>query len=343
MPYPIGISQEVRNRGLVCRQATLIVIGVTCFVVVLTLVISVWRNRADREALRSGLQASSVQDRIEAIREIARQRFEELIPDLLQVPGRHPEQDVLHGVEVVAAIEMFGGSAVQRLEAELRDDDVCVRRWAGRCLAKLGHQAQSALPSILRQLNAESDVDVRTVLIGAVSDIGITAQAASGFARLGARFVEERLFTSESEAVTFFLAVGPVAGETLARALSSGAPETRRIAARSLSGIEVESGLVHAAILRAVSDPDRFVQIFAIGAIRTSEISPDLAVPTLTRALDDHDPLIRSACASVLGKFGEQASASLPKLREIAANDVDSIVREDALKAIQSIDNLLPK
>ena len=71
----------------------------------------------------------------------------------------------------------------------------------------------------------------------------------------------------------------------------------------------------------------------AVGAVGASST---VAVPALTRALDDPDVGLRRAAVFALGRIGPAAASGLPRLGQLLA-DPDSLVREESREAMRRI------
>jgi HEAT repeat protein len=91
------------------------------------------------------------------------------------------------------------------------------------------------------------------------------------------------------------------------------------------------------ALVRALTDPDRFVRWAAartLGKIAPAEA--ELVVPALARLLGDPDPDARLAAAAALERYGPAATTAIPALVG-ALNAQDPVFRLSAIRALRSI------
>lgn len=120
------------------------------------------------------------------------------------------------------------------------------------------------------------------------------------------------------------------------RALADANPRVRAKAAAGLAG--VEEARVTAALVGALRDPDRWVREAAVLALAPrAPRQPSAVVPALVEALRDADDYVRYRAAKALAEVGPPASAALPRLEEMARDDVTEIGGWWAREAIRRI------
>jgi HEAT repeat protein len=109
----------------------------------------------------------------------------------------------------------------------------------------------------------------------------------------------------------------------------------RAAAIEALIALHAPAETLRAIGERAAQDPDAVVRVEAAYALASSG-SPARVVPGLVVALDDVDPLVRAAAATVLGRLGPAASGATDAL-ERAATDTDREVRAVATQSLRAV------
>jgi HEAT repeat protein len=181
-----------------------------------------------------------------------------------------------------------------------RDPNASARVHAAQVLGALGQRARAAVPVVIGALS-DSMASVRLVAVSALAQIGLRVDQLGVVARV----------STDSDA-----AVRAAAIETLI-ALHGPAQTLRTIGER------------------AAHDPDAVVRVEAAYALASSG-SPARVVPRLVVALDDVDPLVRAAAATVLGRLGPEARGATGAL-ERAAADSDREVRAVATQSLRAV------
>ena len=87
-------------------------------------------------------------------------------------------------------------------------------------------------------------------------------------------------------------------------------------------------------LIGTLKDGDAYSKIDA--ATSLGEMGDPSAVPALIKALDDPDLDVRESAAGALGKIKDERALS--KLEDVAEDDPEKLVRDAALKAIESIE-----
>jgi HEAT repeat protein len=206
--------------------------------------------------------------------------------------------------EATAALIAVGPSSditvPTMIEVLARDPSASARVHAAQVLGALGQLSRPAIPTVIGAL-ADSNASVRLVAVNALGRIGLPVDQHRIVARVA----------TDSDA-----AVRAAAIETLI-ALHAPAQTLRAIGER------------------AAQDPDAVVRVEAAYALASSG-SPARVVPGLVVALDDVDPLVRAAAATVLGRLGPEASGATDAL-ERAATDTDREVRAVATQSLRAV------
>jgi len=216
--------------------------------------------------------------------------------------------------------------AAAALEKALRDPSPEVVQAVALALARLGPEAQAALPALLTiaRQTKPSSVDLLTALGG----MGPAAKDA--LPALRARLGED------PEAVAHALGrLGPAAIPTLVAALGHADPRVRHAAARALSYLGTDAAPAVRELARALHDPEASVRNAAAQALGAIGPAAAPAVSALvTRLADDPDANVRSWSASALGRIGPAAASALPALQKALGEARLAIEAARALAAV---------
>jgi len=181
-----------------------------------------------------------------------------------------------------------------------RDPNASARVHAAQVLGALGQLSRPAIPTVIGAL-ADSNASVRLVAVNALGRIGPPVDQ---------HLIVARVSTDSDAAV-------------------------RAAAIEALIALHAPAETLRAIGERAAQDPDAVVRVEAAYALASSG-SPARVVPGLVVALDDVDPLVRAAAATVLGRLGPAASGATDAL-ERAANDTDREVRAVATQSLRAV------
>jgi HEAT repeat protein len=181
-----------------------------------------------------------------------------------------------------------------------RDPNASARVHAAQVLGALGQLSRAAIPTVIGALS-DSNASVRLVAVNALGRIGLPVDQL----RIVARVSTDSVAAVRAAAVEALIALHAPA-ETL-RAIGE----------------------------RAAQDPVALVRVESAYALASSG-SPARVVPRLVAALDDVDPLVRAAAATVLGRLGPEASGATVAL-ERAATDSDREVRAVATRSLRAV------
>lgn len=279
-----------------------------------------------------------------------------------------PERRFLAAVVLGRAGATVPPAAVSALCSATGDSDSLVRQTALAALGRIGPDADSAAPDVIR------------ALMSGPTDERLTAAYALGRFRAGAKETVPPLIEALNDpdaevrqaAARAIGTLGQVA-DAAAPVLIAGLKNNRQVAIRiaivnCLGQIGLASGVTVPALVDALKDPSIDVRLGAItalakvgsrsdaaipallAALRDEEVASSagyylgllrsdarLVVPELARALKDPSPSCRSAAAYALGAFGRPAHESvLPGLIE-CLKDPKPRVRAGAAFALQRL------
>ncbi len=206
----------------------------------------------------------------------------------------------LRGAAVEAALRLGpeGKNFQPAIAAALRDADPQVRAAA---LGALGPDSSAAIPTLLEMLR---DPTLRAGAIDALGRIGPAARPAA--APLG-EIVRTAARADRLHALAALTKLGPAAQEA------------------------------RAALDAARTDPDAAIRAAAIPALAQIESDPAARLAILTAGLEDPDLSVRRATAEAIGRLGEKAIDTAPKL--VALLEVES----DRAFAFAAFEQLPPR
>jgi HEAT repeat protein len=226
-----------------------------------------------------------------------------------------------YGARVLCGIDREAQQqGVTLLVEMLGADTIEVRRTALESLAKFGAKASSAIPALLKRVEAMEAVPARSDDLNLAVPIFKTIQEVGN-------------------------GDDPLLVEALVRMLKSKdrvQPVVRGCAAETL-GRYLGSGreMVLQALLDAMDDPDFWVRINAGRSLASQGTVAAEAIPPIIRLLRIEDRSLRSQAALVLGTFGPAAQMASAALL-VALDDEKDYVRksaEDALNAVSPIES----
>ena len=132
--------------------------------------------------------------------------------------------------------------------------------------------------------------------------------------------------------------MGPDAVPALVKGLKNPDAKMREESARTLAFIGPDAKGAVEALIEALKDsepPVRSNSAWALGEIGSAAVA---AIPALIAALDDEEDSVRDFAIQALGAFGPAAADALPKLKIIAKNDTNTLIRESAQEAVDAIE-----
>jgi HEAT repeat protein len=120
-------------------------------------------------------------------------------------------------------------------------------------------------------------------------------------------------------------------------ALSDPDTAVRLGAIRILENFGDNARMATPALKKTLKDDNEFVRDGAVHALGKIGL-PSEVIPEITNMLNDSSMYVRIAAARVLGQFGPEASEALPELRDLAKNDHEQLVRNEAKESINEIE-----
>jgi HEAT repeat protein len=211
---------------------------------------------------------------------------------------------------VHARTPFFLGKSLERWQRELSDPDTKTRRSAAFALGRIGDDARSTAPDLVKRLRGDSDAAVRDMAASALGDIARSLKGGT------------RSLWQES-------------GGTLVSVLKSDDdPHVRRSAAYALGAFGAQAGGAADALSAALRDKDASVRQNAAWALGQIGEQAGSAVTGLCECLSDKDVLVRRDAASALGSMGKAGAAAVAPLIDLAKSEADEVVRAAALNSL---------
>lgn len=259
-----------------------------------------------------------------------------------------------------------GLSAVGRLQAGLKDDDVLVRLAACDALAALGPRAEVAIPELVNALHDPSGaVTIRAAdALGQVGPAALpalrkllddehlaelalhTLEAMGPAARPASNDLIQKLKAPgaipQRSLCLALAAIGAdvrTAGPALKEILNDEQSEARPAAAYALGRLGDRSAVKD--LTNLVESDQPLLRLAATWALLELEPgNPEyvkIAVPRLTEALSRPEPAIRLEAARTLGRLGVAGQAAVPALIARLADDQDQAVRITSAMALAEL------
>jgi HEAT repeat protein len=251
----------------------------------------------------------------------------------------------LASVIIPDALGKIGKPVVAPLVAVLDGDDLreanLVTESAMRALAKMGANAKSAIPSILRVLKGGGFL----LRIEAASSLGKIAPGTGVkevVPALTAALQDKNEFVRK-EAAMALGNMGPSAKEAvpaLIDLLSEGRPASYARADVGGAASDALAKIGKAAVprlIKALKSRDTDVRKGAADALAEIRAQAKTATAELTAALRDRDPGVRAAAARALGSIGPDAKSALPAIKRLL-KDKEAVVRKAAAVALKQVD-----
>lgn len=285
------------------------------------------------------------------------------IRELLSSPNQHCR------IQACSALEAIGpgsASAVEDLVKAAQSSESELRWHALSALGEIGPEAKAAIPVLVAGLE-DKDQHVKLSAEQSLRKIGKPAVPA-----LIEGLKKESL---QQEILPILAEIGPDAAEAvpaLTSLLSTKNTETRREVIIALAGIGEAAKPTSAELIKYLSDkqfPSRPAAAFALGKIKASSAIPvlkdalqnstdsllqlasvwallqfdpqneeyiTLAIPRLTKALENEKPEVRREAIKSLGHLGARAKGSVAELQK-GLKDKDPEIRRETLIALAEI------
>lgn len=213
-------------------------------------------------------------------------------------------------LSAIDALGRTGTAALPTLAGALDSGDERTRSLAARWLARLGPEAEPAIPGLVKLLKHRS-ATTRIDAIRALQSIG--PAAASQSVEPLYRLLDDPEVGGEARMALFAIGPSPNQLQDLEGALQAPRPMIREMAAihigmRGLAAFEVRPSLEE-----ALSDPNPDVRSAALEALSETsvgtalvrrELSTDEIVTILDRAMTSPNPAVRAEAEQELARFG---------------------------------------
>lgn len=229
-------------------------------------------------------------------------------------------------------------NVVRALVAALADTADMVRSAAGLALATDRVKAPAAIPGLVAALGDSAHPRMRQQAASVLGLFGTTAAGAVPSLAGALSDTDAGVRAASAEALG---RVGPDAGlamPELERASRDPDPGVRLKSVEAVLNIRPPAWQSTPLFMRALSDSEpsvRTAAAYSIGSLK-AEAAP--AIPRLIELLSDRDVYVRRAAVFALGEIGAPAATSLGKLRDVARNDSNAVVRGEALDAAARIE-----
>jgi|GEM_PF-3395183 len=228
--------------------------------------------------------------------------------ELLDDPSPHLKQ---RAAEALGLAGSAAEPAVPTLVKLLGDSDFAVRQRVADALGEIGKQPDLAVPALIGKINDPG--------------YGVGSIAAEALGKFGERATN--------------------AIPALLEGMKSGPYLVKPAAAIALSKISRETARkeVIPVLIRDLQGPVAGSHNTALITLSQMQDEMDLVIPATIGALDDSEEMVQHNAMNMLGRFGLQAKAAVPKLISLATNQsihADSAynLREDATNALDKID-----
>ena len=115
-------------------------------------------------------------------------------------------------------------------------------------------------------------------------------------------------------------------------------PFSQQTTARSIGRTGPAGNIAIPVLVRGLSSSNVLVRCDTLLALGDLNSQPDLVVPALIKALSDPVPKVRLFACMALGTVGERSKQAVLALRQVAANDPDSNVRQNATGVLHRLE-----
>lgn len=257
------------------------------------------------EALIAGLQSKDKNVRRAAVQALAESKApsEEVAPRLVAaIEAADPE--LIR--DVIRALSSMGAEAVPRVKRGLSNPKL--RGHAAVILGNIGAEAKGAVPELVAALDVDDDPQFRREVLFTLGQIGPPAAPA----------VDK--------------IIGILEGETDEKVAAAAC-----YALRNMGPAASKAGPALVGVYNNGNEYQRMIAIWALLKVRPGFASVEKrAIPLLTKGLSYERAEVRAEAAQALGEIGPHAAAALPALNK-ALEDDDPVVRSAAKAAIEHI------
>jgi HEAT repeat protein len=219
------------------------------------------------------------------------QEVEQAVPALIR---KLTDGDTDTRQPVLGELGKIGRWAVPGLISILKNDEPVVRQYAAMALARIGPEAENAVPTLIEVLEERNnDTEVRRLVATALGMIGPNAKA-------GISVLTNRLQDREEDG------------------------EVRGAAAQALGMIGPEAKVAVPALIESLKDNDSRIRGFALAALERIGPPPKAHIPTLLAALKDDDLEVRGDASLSIQNF---VKARLEQWRPLLSQSDTPVLR----------------
>lgn len=244
---------------------------------------------------------------------------------------------IFSGLKALQAMGDAALPAIDRVIELLEHPNFNVQIRACQVLRELGGKAAPAIEPLLK-LADEGNPSARSTALISLGSIGATVDDE----RIVAKLIEKlsKFYFQEKERSLEGLAMmGPKA--------KSAIPEIEKLMSDTSKSIMPEAAYTY---WRVGGDVKKVVEVFRkhiddlsyqdriVGFIGRMKADGSDLVSDIERLLDADEAHTREEAVMALSNIGPAAKSALPRLKKMAANDEDALVREGAKQAIEAID-----
>jgi HEAT repeat protein len=256
--------------------------------------------------------------------------------DLFPLLNDADETVRLQALDALQGIGADPQTTVPALLSLLQDPSPSVRSAAAETLGAFREQVEQIMPALVPLLH-DRDETVRQKVAEVVAKTGPLSQESTSSLVEGLTSPDALVRARTAEALGNIGAAAEPAAHALVQAAEDDNDRVRAKAVKALG--KIGAGAAQAALpklLRALRDPDTWVQALAAEALGEMGESADQAIPALTRSLAHPNAQVRYHAAESLGKLGRTAESALPALQN-ACGDADAGVRAVAICALGEV------
>ncbi|MDP8205871.1 MAG: HEAT repeat domain-containing protein [Candidatus Electryonea clarkiae] len=232
--------------------------------------------------------------------------------------------------EAIIALGKMGPQVVEELKAWLEGDDAQEKLIAFEILSNAGEDAITALPYLTKALKDNNP----RIRIAAVRAIGQAGPKAVGVLDNLVDVLNDHDHDVRMESISAIAAIGSdLVGDRMLKAINDPKPRVREGSIRVINRWSTVMDKAKPKLIARLGDSNVLVQLAATDALSAMG---EKIVPTMINLLNSENVQKRFGAARVLGNLGKSAKSAIPHLNK-ASRDKDSLVREEANRALQKI------
>jgi len=246
------------------------------------------------------------------------------------------QQPVAVRIAAASALARLGPDAAPAMDSLCRSvhhEDPMLRWHAGFALSKIGPPAIPALQPLMQS----TDPRVVATAVDALERIGPEAkEAQEDIQQLAMGTSLPQLQLACATALVSITGDSASGKPVVADALTHGDVDLRKSCIQRLGDLGPGANDYGEELLQGAEDPS--AEVRAVSALALAKVveDPAIAVPPLTKMLDDSDPEVRTNAAIALTRYGPAAAPALPKL-QVLQQEKEERVAAVAAAAIPKI------